>query len=101
MRLKLYPLICLLVLIVPLEAQSLIKGKISDAITGEPLIGATALIKTVMEGATTDLNGEFEIQYSGAYPVSIQFSYVGYETIEQKLSNNDSWATVSQNRECE
>lgn len=89
MRLKLYPLICLLVLIVPLEAQSLIKGKISDAITGEPLIGATALIKTVMEGATTDLNGEFEIQYSGAYPVSIQFSYVGYETIEQKLLNND------------
>lgn len=72
-----------------LQAQTEIKGKITDAITGDPLIGATAIIKNVMEGATTNENGEFTLPYSGGYPVTIQFSYVGYEVVEQTILNND------------
>lgn len=84
-----YPLFIFMLLAFQLQAQSTIRGKISDAISGEPLIGATALIKSVMEGSSTNEAGEFEIQYSGAYPVVIQFSFVGYETIEQQIVNNE------------
>ncbi|NQV16582.1 carboxypeptidase-like regulatory domain-containing protein, partial [bacterium] len=56
-------------------------GKILDAETGEPLIGANITIKETYQGATTDELGEFVIVnvHPGSYTVTI--SYIGYETV--------------------
>ncbi|MEA3288118.1 MAG: carboxypeptidase-like regulatory domain-containing protein [Candidatus Marinimicrobia bacterium] len=56
-------------------------GKVTDAETGEPLIGANVTIKETYQGATTDFTGDFVIVNvdPGSYTVSI--SYIGYETV--------------------
>ncbi len=57
-----------------------IKGRVTDAITGETLIGAAVkVIELPGTGAATDIDGEFSfnINQSGRY--TIEASYVGYE----------------------
>lgn len=64
-----------------------IKGKITDAKTGEPLVGANVVILTHSWGAATDTKGEFEINNIPTGTYSVKVSYVGYEskTIEKVM----------------
>ena len=56
-----------------------LKGVVTDAVTGELLIGATVRVDDDGKGATTDQNGEFEI--SDITPDDeLQVSYIGYKT---------------------
>ncbi|NNE29219.1 MAG: TonB-dependent receptor [Saprospiraceae bacterium] len=58
------------------HAQSIFRGKVFDAETGEPLIGATILFEN--GGTTSNPEGSFELSLpAGAY--SIQIGYVGYQ----------------------
>ena len=60
-----------------------IKGSIKDHTTGEPLIGATVLIRQGV-GTVTDFDGKFTIVADyGDYDLSI--SYVGFEGISQPI----------------
>lgn len=53
---------------------------------GTPLIGVAVVVKNTTNGTVTDLDGNFSINAkSGDYLV---FSYIGYETLEIKLTNN-------------
>ncbi|RME39089.1 MAG: TonB-dependent receptor, partial [Deltaproteobacteria bacterium] len=62
-------------------AQNMVKGKVADAETGEPLIGASVMVKGTDQGTVTDLDGMFELRLdNGAYTLVI--SYTGYETTE-------------------
>ncbi len=75
-------LVLLLVLgsAVSLVAQRTIQGTITDD-AGEPLIGATVLVKGTSSGTVTDIDG----QYSLNVPVganSLVYSYTGYVTQE-------------------
>ena len=60
-----------------------LKGRVFDADTHEPLIGATILIKESQpaRGATTDVNGDFSIEDVALGRINIQVSYIGYEPI--------------------
>ena len=51
-----------------MEAQSIIKGIVKDAKTGEAVIGATVLIKGTTQGTATDWDGSFilKIFYKGS-----------------------------------
>ncbi len=69
-------------------AQSDISGKVMDAKTTEPLIGATIILKGTTKGTTTDINGEFIIDFLTELPANILLSYIGYESQEITLSNN-------------
>lgn len=58
-----------------------LKGKVVDAATGNPLIGVNILAGTD-KGSVTDLKGDFEISLNGIpKPVSLRFSYIGYEIL--------------------
>ena len=59
-------------------AQSRVTGKVIDA-NGEPVIGASVMVKGTTNGAVTDLDGNYTISNvpSGA---SLNISYVGYRT---------------------
>lgn len=62
--------------------SALIRGEIRDARSGQPLVGASVVIRGTTQGATTDLNGKFSMEgnlVSGqSYPLVI--SYIGYNT---------------------
>jgi len=66
-----------------LNAQNaILKGKFTNKSTGEPLVAAT--IQAGTQGATTDFRGNYSLPLpAGEYEV--QFSYVGYEIIREKL----------------
>jgi TonB-linked SusC/RagA family outer membrane protein len=64
------------------EYQQAIAGKITDAATGEALIGVTVLVKGTTTGALTDMNGNFSIPSSSRQPVTLQISFIGYATQE-------------------
>jgi hypothetical protein len=69
---------------VPLLAQQgVLKGKVTDAISGEALISATVMVGT--EGTYTDLEGNYIIELKkGDYEV--KFSYVGYEELIKEIT---------------
>lgn len=59
-----------------------ITGVITDAESGDPVIGASVLEKgTENNGTITDFDGHFELQAQTEEPVLI-ISYVGYQTME-------------------
>ncbi len=62
-----------------------IAGKITDAVTGEPLIGANVIIKGTTKGTITDYNGEFTLSVTPEDFIEIR--YVGYITEEFKVGN--------------
>ncbi len=71
----------ILLLIVPLYpnlyGQSPVTGKVTDASSGEPIIGATVLVQGTSNGTITDLDGMYTIQ-NVASDAILQYSYVGY-----------------------
>ena len=67
-------------------SQGSISGNITDD-QGVPLPGATILIVGTNNGTTTDFDGNFTIQADVGDVLS--FSYVGYETFNQEILNQD------------
>jgi iron complex outermembrane recepter protein len=63
-----------------INAQTTITGTIKDSKTGEPIIGASVLVKGTQLGAITDFDGDFNIRYNGDLPVTLECKYSGYST---------------------
>ena len=62
-------------------AQSVtVKGKVTDATTGETLIGVSVGVKGTSIGTQTDVNGAFSVSASST--ATLVFSYIGYTTQE-------------------
>ncbi|HEX3008136.1 MAG TPA: carboxypeptidase-like regulatory domain-containing protein, partial [Bacteroidales bacterium] len=57
--------------------QRKITGKISDATTGEPVIGANVVIEGTTQGVLTDESGKFSIEVSNPNAVLI-ITFIGY-----------------------
>lgn len=69
------------------QQASKIKGKVVDAKTGEPIIGASVLVKGTSKGTSTTYDGSFEL--SGVASGSkLVVSYIGYNAIEIAASDN-------------
>lgn len=64
-----------------------IKGKVSDA-KGEPLPGATIMIKGTTVGVATDINGEFKLTFVPMDSTVLVVSFVGMVTKEVKVTND-------------
>ncbi len=69
-------------------AQGVIKGIITDASTGEPLPGANVIVVGTDKGATTDFDGNFNLQVPAGNQ-TIKISYVGYDskTMQVNVAN--------------
>jgi len=68
-------------------AQNLaIKGKVTDAATGETLIGVSVAVKGTTNGTQTDVNGAYSV--AAPSTATLVFSYIGYAT--QEVSVNGS-----------
>lgn len=60
-----------------------ITGTVTDAKTGEPLIGVTVMVKGTQTGVTTNVDGQFKLSCKEGDV--LQVSYIGYETKEVKV----------------
>ena len=77
--------IATLVAISPLlaVAQGLITGHITDVRTGEPLIGASVIVKSEKgQGVVTDIDGNFSLQTKVEAPLTLRVEYVGYRALD-------------------
>lgn len=63
-----------------------IKGKIIDAKTGEPIIGANVIVKGTTNGSITNFDGEYELD--AAVGSNLVISFIGYKTVEVKAEAN-------------
>ncbi|RYE21979.1 MAG: TonB-dependent receptor [Sphingobacteriales bacterium] len=87
-----------MLLLISLKAFSIgnISGKITDEKTGDPIIGATVVVKGTSKGGATDVDGNFMIQVdAGTYIV--QVNYIGYQTKEVEEVKVDDNATAMVN----
>ena len=76
-------------------SQESISGNITDD-EGVPLPGATVLILGTTNGTTSDFDGNFTIQ--AIIGDVLSFSYVGYETFNQEIQNQDQLSIITGKR---
>jgi iron complex outermembrane recepter protein len=67
------------------NAQTMISGIVNDD-TKSPLIGATVAVKGTLNGTTTDINGKFALKITGALPVTLVITTIGYQTVEMNAT---------------
>ncbi|POY38392.1 TonB-dependent receptor [Solitalea longa] len=88
MRLKLYFTILLISVFANTYAQQLIKGKIYDAITREPLSGVNVFVPNSTIGAQTNAQGNFKLSATEKVN-SITVSLLGYQTVTTPVETKD------------
>jgi len=66
-------------------AQNSVAGKVTDE-SGEPLVGASVLVKGTHTGAVTDLDGNYTLTGVNSNSVLV-FSSIGYKTVEATVGN--------------
>ena len=70
-----------------------VKGRVTDAITGEALIGAAVrVLELPLTGVATNEDGEFSIHLAQSGRYTIETSYVGYEDyVTDETGNMRAW----------
>jgi len=66
---------------VAVMAQNTISGQLTDADTGESLIGATIVLEGTQNGTTTDMDGNFKLEDVPKGEQNLLINYVGYQTL--------------------
>ncbi|HEY0744363.1 MAG TPA: DUF5686 family protein [Chryseosolibacter sp.] len=80
-----------------LVAQSIVKGKVTDANSGDPIPFVNITLVGSMSGTTTDFDGNFTLRVPAKID-TIVASYIGYKTKKKKL---DKGANVVANFQLE
>lgn len=70
-----------------------ITGKVVDA-AGEPIIGASVLVKGAGTGAVTDMDGNFSV--NAPTGSTLEVSFVGYKAVVVKVTTASSYAVTLQ-----
>lgn len=65
-----------------------VKGRVTDAATGETLIGVSVTIKGTSTGTQTDVNGAYSI--SAPSNATLVFSYIGYVSQEAAVNGQST-----------
>ncbi|WKN41811.1 TonB-dependent receptor [Tunicatimonas pelagia] len=68
-------------------AQTTVYGMVTDASSGEPLVGANVQILATQQGATTDLQGKYQLELA-TDTATLRISYVGYRVREVKITGS-------------
>ncbi|MCR4853049.1 MAG: SusC/RagA family TonB-linked outer membrane protein [Prevotella sp.] len=86
-RRLIFTLTCLLLSWSMAWAQTTLTGTVLSSEDGEPIIGASVLVKGTRQGVATDIDGHFTITTSQKSP-QLVVSYIGMKTVTVKGSNN-------------
>ncbi len=80
-------LVCILFINVSFAQQN-IRGKVTDATSGETLPGVSVLVKGTTTGTQTDVNGTFSV--NAPANATLIFTYIGYTTQQVVVTNQTS-----------
>lgn len=69
-------------------AQNVITGRVIDAQTGDPLIGASVIVKTDKQGVITDADGKFSLSTKKEFPLTLHLDFVGYRGLDVDVYDN-------------
>ncbi len=78
MRTALFVLI-LFISKISLGFAQILEGRVTDATTGAPLVGANVLVLSVQTGTTTDAEGYYQLSLLRTGRYRLLFSFVGYQ----------------------
>ncbi len=68
-------------------AQTSVYGTVTDASSGEPLVGANIQAVSTQSGTVADLNGNYSLKLSQD-TATLQISFVGYRTQQIRINGN-------------
>jgi len=72
------------------QAQKIIiKGKVTDMKTGEPLPGVNIVIANTTVGTQTDISGNYAIKSESSNSVLV-FSFIGYKIVKESIGNREN-----------
>ena len=78
---RLYLLFAAVIITTSVHAQSgTLKGSITDAVSGEAIIGASIYVSATAQGAATDINGAFEIPKIKTGTYDLVVSFISFKT---------------------
>lgn len=80
--------------------QTIVTGKITDALDGSGLIGANVLVKGTTNGTITDIDGNYSVSIPAGSSVLV-FSSIGYKTQEITLSPGQTILNVMMSEDSE
>lgn len=67
------------------QIEGTIRGKVTASESGDPLPGANVSIVGTLRGASTDINGDFQIRItSGVY--TLRASFIGYNSTQKEVT---------------
>lgn len=89
---KLFAIILSILCCTSIVAQNLtVKGRVLES-TGEPIIGASVMVKGSSIGISTDIDGQFQLKAQAGN--TLRVSYVGYEPKEVIISADNAPLTI-------
>ena len=76
--------------------QGMLQGKVTDAETGEELIGAAIIIKGTTKGTITDFDGNYILDNISTGKLTVECSYISYDKKEAEVTvRNDQSTTIN------
>ena len=70
----------------PLASKTTLRGIVTDAVDGQPVVGASVYFPDLKQGTTTNAQGEYNFKTLPVIKTTIQVSYVGHQTIIQSVN---------------
>ena len=88
---KLSLMVCMLCMAAFAYAQQRVTGTVTDA-AGQPVIGANVIVEGTMQGTTTGVDGQFELNVPAKAKIIV--SYIGYkdEVIDGPHRQTTPWS---------
>lgn len=88
-------LVLLLLTLSPASKNGTIRGRVTDAFTGQPLKGANIIIESTEMGAATDGAGEYFVPFVRVGAYDITASFVGFSTVTVRAATVIAGQTLS------
>tara|TARA_A100001035_G_scaffold11714_1_gene8215 strand:- start:4593 stop:6710 length:2118 start_codon:yes stop_codon:yes gene_type:complete len=67
-----------------------VTGRVFDSSSKNPISNVNIYFPKEKVGATTDLNGNFQIEYKFDFPTTMEVAHIGYQTLYQTIDKNSS-----------
>ncbi len=96
-------MLCLLGAVVPqttfaasnsVQQRETVSGVVTDAKTGETIVGASVVVNGSSQGVVTDVDGKFSLSVD-ALPVTVTVTYVGYQKKEVKITSKGAGHNIA------
>ena len=72
------------------SADDKVIGRVFDSSSKNPISNVNIYFPKEKVGATTDLNGNFQIEYKFDFPTTMEVAHIGYQTLYQIIDKNSS-----------